>query len=631
MAAFIHGEVNWAEQPHVVEADVRRMLDAVAGFPWVSTVVADVSAPPVCCVLGVQRSQGRADPNGELPELETGFHIAADVQLHARNALESQLRIPPAEAADLSDEALIMRAYRRWGMGCADRLVGEGSFALWDASAQRLICWRDPAGVRPLYYHHAPGRRVIISSDLQSIAAHPATPSRLDLPYTSSFIRNEQFQHPTRTLIRGVQKVPPAHILVVDRAGIRLQRYWDPGDIRERAHADDIECVEELRSLLQEAISARLPSSGEGVGAHLSGGLDSSSVALMAAALLEGRGHELSAFSWAPPRDVVPAVERDERDLVEAAAQVGSIQPRYTRLRPIDVVDVAYRDVALRPRATLNFEVATSRDAIEAGVRTLFSGWGGDEVIAFNGRGYFADLARRGRLATVRRELKLRSHIQGGSLRGAWKARVALPLLPDWALRNGAHEPPPLPAELRPDFADVLAGVEPLEHLFPRERPGIHRMQVALLQFGHLQYRMESWTAHGAALGLRYTFPLLDRRVMEFALSLPGRMFFRDGWKRWLYRTAMEGVLPDLVRWNPKKYDNAAAQQLRTVLLEPAEVYREPLLERKDNPLVDVSVLLAEQDRQQQLLSSPNGGPAKSPTSPVGGGTWLAFTRLQPA
>jgi asparagine synthase (glutamine-hydrolysing) len=631
VAAFIHGEVNWAERPEVVGANVRRMLNAVAHYPWTSTSVEDISAHPVCSVMGVQRGLGTANPPGDLPGQEAAAHIVADLNLHARDDLAFQLGISRAEAPYFSDEALVLRAYRRWGVGCADRLVGEGTFALWDASEQRMICWRDAAGVRPLYYHHVPGRRFVFSSDLQSIAAHPVTPSTLDLQYTSAFLRSEQFQHPTRTLVEGVRKVRPAHILVFDRSGVHLQRYWDPGRVAERATADDSECVEELSALLRQSIDDRLSSSGAGVGAHLSGGLDSSSVALMTAALLQGRGHDLRAYSWAPPREVVPAIERDERDLVEAAAQFGAIRARYTHLRPNDVVEVAYRDVALRPRATLNFEVATSRQAVDAGVRTLFSGWGGDEVIAFNGRGYFSDLARQGRLVTVRRELKLRSQIQGGSLRGAWKARVVMPLLPDMAIRNGSGASPPLPAELRPEFAHVLATVEPLEHTFPRERPGVHRMQASLLQFGHLQYRMESWAAHGAALGLTYTFPLLDRRIMEFALSLPGRMFFRDGWKRWLYRTAMEGVLPEVVRWNPKKYDDAAGHQLRKVLLEPADVYREPLLERKDNPLVDVSVLLAEQERQQQLKSSSNGSASRSPASPVGGGTWLAFTQLQPA
>ena len=628
MTAFIHGEVNWAERPQVVGANVQRMLDIVAHYPWASASI-DVSDDPVCCVMGVQRSAQPSVPHADLPRREATLHIAADIQLHARSELQSSLGISQAEASSMSDEALVLRAFQRWGMECADRIVGDGVFALWDAAEQRLVCWRDAAGVRPFYYHHAPGRRLVFSSDLQSIAAHPDVPSTLDLPYTRSFLETELFQHPTHTLIHGVRKLPPAHVLVFDRNGLRIQRYWEPSSVAERANVDDGESVEELRALLRQSISARLPSAGDGVGAHLSGGLDSSSVALMTRAMLDG--YDLNVFSWSPPREAVSAVNMDERDLVEAAAESAAVHLHYTRLLPTDIVDVAYRDVALRPRATLNFEVATSRYAVDAGVRTIFSGWGGDEVIAFNGRGYFADLARRGRLATVQRELRLRSRIHGGTLRGAWKNRVLWPLLPDRALRRGSQEPTPLPAELRPEFAHVLATVEPLENIYPRERPGVHRMQAALLQFGHLNYRMEAWAAHGAALGLTYKFPLLDRRIMEFALSLPGWMFFRDGWKRWLYRTAMEGILPDFVRWNPAKYDNAAAHHLRNVVREPADVYRDRLLERNDNPLVDVNVLLAEQDRQQHLQISPNGPSSNSPEKPVGGGAWLAFTRLQPA
>jgi len=625
MTAFIHGEVNWVERPQLLEQNVRRMTHAVHQCPWASTSIYDASADNVSCVLGVQRS---TPDRGDLPGKDDTFPIAADLQLHGRDVLESQLGLSASEARSLSDEALVQRAYRRWGAGSGERILGEGAFALWDASAQRLVCWRDAAGIRPLYYHHVPGRQLVISSDLQSMAAHPAVPSTLDLAYTRALLHEGSFQHPVRTLLEGVQKVPAGHLLLFDRGGLRIQRYWDPAGIVERDRVDDSDYVEELRALLRQAVGSRLPKEG-GIGAHLSGGLDSSSVALMGADLLDGQGRKLTAFSWAPPRDAVPEVEGDERDLAEAASGFGAVPLHYTILQPRDVVDYAYRDVALRPRSTLNFEIATSRQAREAGVQTMLSGWGGDELIAFNGRGYFAELALRGRFATIQRELRLRSKIHGGNLRGPWKARVLRPLLPDRVL-GLESEPSPLPAELRPEFARLLAAVEPLDHVYPRERPGVRRMQVSLLEFGHLQYRMESWAAHGAAIGLRYSFPLLDRRIMEFALSLPGRMFFHDGWKRWLYRTAMEGVLPDVVRWNPQKFDNAAEHQLRNVLRTQTDEYRKPLLDRKDSPLVDVSVLLAEQERQWRLLDASGRSQPAQPSPPVGGGAWLAFTRLNP-
>lgn len=630
MAAFIHGEVSWEQPITAVIDNVRAMMAAVAHYPWRTSSLREVSDGQLVSVLAVQTTRDKAEWGGEPETLAGPPFIAADLRIDGREELVSRLALSPSEGRRLSDEALVVRSYRAWRSEFGGHIMGEGVFALWDASEQRMICWRDAAGVRPLYYTHAPGRSVIFSSDLQSIAAHPRVTARLDLEYANAFLRSGQFQHPTRTLVHGVRKLPAAHMLIIDHNGARVRRHWDPEAVVQRDEADDSAFVDELKCLLRQAISDRLSAHESGFGAHLSGGLDSSGVALTAANLLRGQGADLKTFSWAPPRDIVEPIERDERDLVEAAAEFGGVSAAFTELGPSDVIDVAYRDVALRPRETLNFEVATSRSAVAAGVQLIFSGWGGDEAIAFNGRGYFADLARHGRLLTVHRELKMRAKIHGGSLRGAWKARVLLPLLPDSVTAAKSARLQELPAEMRPEFAQLLLSSPTLEHDFPRERPGVHRMQSTLLEFGHLQYRMEAWAAHGAGLGLEYTFPLLDRRIMEFALSIPGEMFFRYGWKRWLYRTAMEGMLPEVVRWNSTKFDHAAGLHLRRVLLEPSPSYEKPLLERRGNPYVDVDILLAEQKRQRSVGSSRNQL-APDSTKPIGGGSWMAFTRLQPA
>jgi hypothetical protein len=107
-------------------------------------------------------------------------------------------------------------------------------------------------------------------------------------------------------------------------------------------------------------------------------------------------------------------------------------------------------------------------------------------------------------------------------------------------------------------------------------------------------------------------------------------MFFRDGWKRWLYRTAMEGRVPEVVRWNPKKYDDAAGRHLRQVLLQPTELYRDLLLDRRGNPFIDVQVLVDEQIRRR--TSSPDLADVQPDASTqIGGGAWLAFTALRPS
>ncbi|MDO5499584.1 MAG: asparagine synthase-related protein [Propionibacteriaceae bacterium] len=625
VAGFIHGEVSWASDPDRVASHVRTMCTAVAHYPWTATSLDTAESASACCALAVQRAPGRStlpaasSATDAALDPQSALWIAADLQLHARADLTVQLDLAAAEAALLSDEALVLAAYRRWGIGCAERLVGEGAFAVWDAMAERLFCWRDPGGVRPFYYHHVPGRGLVFSSDLQAIVAHPEVPATLDLAYTRAYLQRELFQHPTRTFVPAVTKLPAAHLLVLDRRGLSIQRYWDPESISEQPHIDDHEGAEELRTLVRQAIDDRIATTDrDTVGAHLSGGLDSSSITLLAAAHIAERGDQFNAFSWSPARGMVEPSEQDERDLVEAVTDFGGIRTHYAQILPSDIADACYRDIALRPAVTLNYEMATSRQAVATGVHTLLSGWGGDEAIAFNGRGYFAELARGAHFATIHRELKLRQRIQGGTLRGAWKHRVLWPHLPDWLVRRpGPQDAAELPSYFRPEFARLLSAVDPLEVDALRERPGVHRMQTTLLRFGHLPARAESWTAHGASLGLTYTFPLLDRRILDFALSLPGRMFFRDGWKRWLYRTAMAGVLPDRIRWNPSKYDNAASAQMKAVLREPSPAYREPLLARVDNPLIDIDGLLAVTDQQT--------------TSQIGLGSWFAFTDLLPA
>jgi len=626
---FIHGEVSWVDPVSVSSAAVGKMLAVVEHYPWTSQELRSHESATVCVVASQGTLGDTAVPSGPGPAAED-IELALDVRLHDREALASALGLSVPEVRKQSDAWLLERAYRRWGVGLSARLLGEGAFALWDARAQALLCWRDPLGVRPLYYFHEPGARFVFSSDLQSIAAHPAVRGRLDLAYVRGLLDSgRRLMHPTRTLVAGVKKLAAAHHILVGRDGIKLYRYWHPDRESEARVRADGDYVEELRSLVEEAVRCRMHGSGKHVGAHLTGGLDSSSIAVLAARALDGQSRPLRAFSWAPSWTDQPEVDRDERHLVEAVAVSAPIEMRYAHLRSSDILDVICRDFALKPMTTLRNELATSRDAAAIGVQTILSGWGGDETVAYNGRGYFAALARRGRFLTIDRELRKRAAIHQGSLLGAWKSRVLMPLLPDRALQTlgwlDAPAPAVWPGELRPEFVRMLQDVEPLESPLLRERPGVRQTQLLLLDHGHLQYRMESWASHGASLGITYAFPLLDRRLVEFALSIPDRLYFNDGWKRWLYRTAMQGVLPDDVRWNPHKFDEAMIHEYRRVKASVFDEYLERLRERPDSPLVDLSVLLGGAEGRP-----PYDEEHDVERAPIGDAAWMAFTELQP-
>jgi len=639
---FTYGHIVWQQESNPPGESLAQMMDALAAYPWQTGGIDDLRVQNGGGALAV-RQAGESGRSLATPFSQNGLTIAADVRLDNRSDLWAALQIDPAQGQTLSDPELLLHAYRRWGEECPAHLLGDFAFALWDEERQRLLCARDFVGVRPFYYHHRPGQGFVWASDIQPLLAHPQIPNRLNLAYAKAHLLNGmgQFQHPAHTFYADVEKLPPAHCLTVDRSGLRTWAYWQPGRAPERRYADERDYVAEMRSLLHQAVACRVETTVHGVGAHLSGGLDSSSVAVIAQRILQESGRSATGFSWAPPYSVLAANDTpdkdDERPLVDAVAQAAGLPLRYTTLTPEHALAFDRRDSTRQPTTTLQLELSTSQDAAGLGIRTMLSGWGGDELLVFNGRGYFADLLRRGRWLTLQREFGARGELFGSAVWKQWISSGLFPLLPTALMRRLRPDdfplPSGLPTALRPDFAAALAQVDPLTRPDLRERPGVRRMQMALLENGHIPYRLESWASHAATLGLTYAFPLLDRRIVEFALSIPDYLYFKNGWKRYLYRTAMQGILPDSVRWHKHKEDPALVEQSRRVHSVAQPALHAQLRARAANPFVDVEKLIAAgsafADKTSALQGKQNRKAlrrALQARSAEAGGEWLAFT-----
>lgn len=620
---LLHAEITSDHATRVVCDRVALMAAAMSPIPTASLIASRAEEVGVACVFVAQAEE----PEIALAnDVDAGIAIATDVRLDNRNEIATRLGIT-GRSIRMSDAALLLHGYRAWGLAVVSAILGDGVFLLWDGQRQRLMCWRDVAGARPLYYRRIGPRGLGISTDLRSLVAHPAVEARLDLAYANALLREgpTTYQRPDRTLCHGVMKIPAAHVLILDQSGLRTERYWNPHDLPERRHRADGDYVDELNILVSQAVECRLTDGSPVVASHLSGGLDSSSVAVVAHRTLAQQGRSLIGMSWAPPPGLFPPVENDERPLVDAVATSERLDIRYTQLDGADLIDQFTRDLALRPTTTLQLELGASRSAADAGSKTVLSGWGGDELVVNNGKGYFADLARRGRWLTLRRELRQRTEIHDSSVLSLVRGRVIRPLLPDQLLYRIRPEERPdqfgLPGCLRRDFAAELENVEPLDSPWLRERPGVRQYQIAKLEHGHLQYRMEAWAAHGIDIGINYAYPLLDRRLIEFALSIPDHLYFKNGWKRWLYRTAMEGVLPDSVRWYPHKLDLAMVAQLAKVYRANTEARRLALESHRENPYVDIDVY-------SEPAAGSGSGDHQAGPAPDSHAAWMPFTSL---
>ena len=191
-----------------------------------------------------------------------------------------------------SDTEVILRAYEQWGDRCVERFNGMWAFALWDGRKRRLFASRDRFGVKPFYYRWD-GGRFAFASELKAFRA--AGPLEPHLPAVRDYLEQGYVDHTDETFFAGIRKLPPAHSLVVDEHGLRLQRYWA---LEPRAEPDG-DATEEVRELFLDAVRLRLRSDVP-VGTCLSGGIDSSAIVCVGRPPPAHRGRERAAGRRAP-------------------------------------------------------------------------------------------------------------------------------------------------------------------------------------------------------------------------------------------------------------------------------------------------------------------------------------------
>ena len=509
--------------------------------------------------------RGRAGGGTErLPlfDADSGLAITASARLDGRTGLCDALGIPRSRRAEFSDSALILKAYERWGLACPQYLLGDFAFVLWDAGRQRLFCARDHMGARALFYSIA-GQRFVFASDIDTVLAAPGVCGELDDAVVATRLTYGARPLGERTFYRAIHRLRPGHVLVGESGAWRIERWWRPEELCSIPVASDDSVAEECLAILSEAVRDRLRGERP-VGVHLSGGLDSSGIAVLAARELARQGRPKPvAFAWHPPPGTGPkdGMAAAEYGLIEAVCRQESIKIVYRSPEASDVVSFLRCDGTRRAdEGSLIHEQAIQRAAASQGIGLILSGSGGDEGISFNGRGYYPLLLRSGRIGALWREL---SECSSRPLI-ALLEQAALPLLSPAAARAAQrlrHGESPVRRNftfIHPEFARRTT-LLPAESWPPAGRRG---EQLHALQRGHLCRRMEGWAASGARLGIDYAYPLLDRRVLEFALGLPPDQFRRGRWSRWAMRHALSSVLPPEVRWNREKRDPARSEPL---------------------------------------------------------------------
>lgn len=487
-----------------------------------------------------------------LPELG-GSIMAADVRLDEPDALRRLV----GGAASPEEDLLLLSTLEKLGPSGLDKILGDFAFAKWDKNTRRLTCARDAFGIRPFAYVHLPGKLFAFASLPKALHGSGIVPKMVDQGALAR--RLAPVFRTDDSLIAGINRLPPAHSLEVSETGISLRRYWQLDRNTLGANrCSPSEAARELRGLVDQAVRCRLSRVGE-TAAHLSGGLDSSAIAVLAARKLRKEGRTLHAYSFLD-RQRNDIVLNDETEFIKAVlAQERDID--WAPIRPS--AGFSETGEARDPDKMTSLSADAPENMVCAraeaqGVGLILAGWGGDEAATFNGRGAFAELFLRGRWRALMREVLALRRERGWPAPLIIYNEVVLYLIPQAAINfvkwiTGRDAGRPISShQLLSAAARKCLAVSRDERL--GMAPDGRENRWRLMTSPHIAERAEVWAETGARHGLAFAFPLLDRRVVEFALSLPSELFLRGGFRRRPFRDAMVGVLPECVRLRHPKY-----------------------------------------------------------------------------
>jgi asparagine synthase (glutamine-hydrolysing) len=545
---------------------VASLLDAMAEYgPELGSWAPDAAASPVG--LGCRPFRVTAEDAGYRPPLispDGQVVLVADARIDNRGELGAALGFDAGTAAGLPDAGFILAAYQAWGRSAFRRLIGDFAIILWDQRQRALLAARDGPGQRVLFYHRSP-HELALATTAHALTTIPGVGPRLNLEKVAEFL--VLLPSPAGTFYDGILRLPHGHLLTASAAGVQLEPFWSPVPEKRLVLGSDQAYVEAFLEVFGEAVRARLRSTGT-VGIMASGGLDSSSVAVVAASQLREQGRGLPLYHAAPRAGFQGKVRRgliaDESAGVEAMARLHpNIDLRIRRpdgRSPFDDIEASFRMTGAPARNPLN---VTWFDGIYAaahdeGIRVMLAGHRGNSTISYTGLRALPDAVRRGHWGYAWREAMALARATGAGRRDVLRERVVEPLLPPflalWARRlRGLPALPVWDAAASPISADFarrigIAGrvrAARLDQLNVR-RLGEVDFRIAALRGGF--DGEDTYSGFRPWFGIETRDPTADRRVVEFCFAIPGPQYLRQGVTRSLIRRAMEGRLPDEIR-----------------------------------------------------------------------------------
>ncbi len=484
---------------------------------------------------------------------EEQLTITADARIDNRDELFTKLPLTANEQRQISDSELIVKAYQKYKEACVEHLIGDFAFAIWDIRSQKLFCARDHLGIRPLFYYHHNGI-FLFSSEKKAILAVPEVDKTINKQFFVNQIHHTPEQEIDTTLYKYIQRLAPAHTLVVNvtDGSVAIRQYWELNAFAEAPEASLDYFCEGILNRFEEAVKCRSRSAFT-IASELSGGLDSSAITGAMAKFCREAGTRFETISNTLPPGVSSKwlLLKDEKKHFEQVISFNAIEhANYVTenpfLKSLDEIDF-FLEVNDGPEMwNPLFMVGSKKKAAERGIRTILSGFGGDQVVSsLHKYAYLSHLDEKKYLDYFR-DVKRSGNIWNG-IRPFVPFKVYQWFRDHLYWFGSTHKKRAefyrqinIPAPYRKSFRRLNIHYKPYVEQFKSYR---HFEKYRVCEPG-VSLRAESENRYGYYFKHDCRYPLLDIRLLQFYISIPNKFKFHHEMNRFLFRRAVKKYLP---------------------------------------------------------------------------------------
>ena len=483
--------------------------------------------------------------------------VVSASKIQNKKALHAILNIQEAYS-DLSDERVLLYANQRWGKYCVKHFEGQWAFALWNTLDNSLFIARDKGINTPFFYYYD-GKSFLFASSLKTLLSSPLIRIELNTKsiYTPSGIPADE-----QTLYKNVYQLTSAKTVIINADFRRtVSQYWTIDDIEPIRYNNSDDYVSHFLKTYTDAVDYALsPSLKNGIA--LSSGLDSGSVATLAAQQLKSRADTLEAFSFIPEydtsdMDLKQKFADESEGILQTSQLAGNINNHFFKHSGISFIE-AFKlslDTGLEPLMGTNAHHIANmlQQANKKGVDTFLTGQYGNFSVSYTGNinSYLNTLLKKGALGHYFKTIRYLSNQKNRNPLGVIKDQLKDALPTKYLYHQQFNT-----LKSRSFLNDAV-----MDQIQWRTKLPDTRFEQDLTLFRHQKHFMRNksfWQEFGSSMGLNVQDPTANQKLIELCIAFPNDAFIKDGKEKHLLRAAMHERMDHRVLYNPKRGQQSA-------------------------------------------------------------------------